>query len=128
METPKGSFFKRSDKGRIDFISPFPCPFNYGSVLGTLAEDGEGVDAVMLGPSLAIASEATYRVQAVVAFIDKGQQDHKIVLSGTTLTTLERYKILLFFRVYARVKAIKAKLEGKKGNTQCLGWISRENT
>ena len=32
IEVPRGSFLKRGSTGHIDFISPLPCPFNYGSV------------------------------------------------------------------------------------------------
>jgi inorganic pyrophosphatase len=32
IEVPRGSFLKRRSTGHIDFISPLPCPFNYGSV------------------------------------------------------------------------------------------------
>ena len=32
IEVPRGSFLKRGSTGQIDFISPLPCPYNYGSV------------------------------------------------------------------------------------------------
>ena len=32
IEIPRGSFLKRGSTGHIDFVSPLPCPFNYGSV------------------------------------------------------------------------------------------------
>lgn len=32
IEIPRGSFLKRGSTGHIDFISPLPCPFNYGSL------------------------------------------------------------------------------------------------
>jgi inorganic pyrophosphatase len=32
IEVPRGSFLKRGSTGHVDFISPLPCPFNYGSV------------------------------------------------------------------------------------------------
>ena len=32
IEVPRGSFLKRGLTGRIDFVSPLPCPFNYGAV------------------------------------------------------------------------------------------------
>jgi inorganic pyrophosphatase len=31
IEVPRGSFIKRGSTGHVDFISPLPCPFNYGS-------------------------------------------------------------------------------------------------
>ena len=32
IEIPRWSFLKRGSTGHVDFISPLPCPFNYGSV------------------------------------------------------------------------------------------------
>ena len=32
IEIPRWSFLKRGSSGRIDFVSPLPCPFNYGAV------------------------------------------------------------------------------------------------
>jgi hypothetical protein len=32
IEIPRGSFVKRGSTGHVDFVSPLPCPFNYGSV------------------------------------------------------------------------------------------------
>ena len=32
IEVPRGSFVKRGSSGSVDFISPLPCPFNYGAV------------------------------------------------------------------------------------------------
>jgi hypothetical protein len=46
IDVPRGSFIKRDDDGAVDFVSPIPCPFNYGHVPGSLAEDGDAVDAV----------------------------------------------------------------------------------
>ena len=35
IEIPRGSFLKRGSTGHVDFVSPLPCPFNYGSVPAT---------------------------------------------------------------------------------------------
>jgi inorganic pyrophosphatase len=32
VEIPRGSFLKRGSTGQLDFVSPLPCPFNYGSI------------------------------------------------------------------------------------------------
>ena len=32
IEVPRGSFLKRGSTWHVDFISPLPCPFNYGAV------------------------------------------------------------------------------------------------
>ena len=48
VEVPRGSFLKRGSTGRVDFISPLPCPFNYGSVPQYLGLEGDLLDAVVL--------------------------------------------------------------------------------
>ena len=52
IEVARGGFVKRGSNGRVDFISPWPCPFNYGSVPTLLGLDGDLLDAVVLGPRL----------------------------------------------------------------------------
>jgi inorganic pyrophosphatase len=32
IEISRGSFLKRGWKGTVDFVSPSPCPFNYGAI------------------------------------------------------------------------------------------------
>ena len=32
IEVTRGSFLKRGSTAHVDFVSPLPCPFNYGSV------------------------------------------------------------------------------------------------
>jgi len=46
IEIPRGSFLKRGSTGHVDFISPLPCPFNYGSVPSYLGREGDLLDAV----------------------------------------------------------------------------------
>ena len=50
IEVPRGSFLKRGSTGQVDFISPLPCPFNYGAVPNYLGLEGDLLDAVVLGP------------------------------------------------------------------------------
>ena len=52
IEIPRGGFLKRGSTGELDFISPFPCPFNYGSIPAFIGLDGDLLDAVVLGPRL----------------------------------------------------------------------------
>ena len=52
IEIPCGSFLKRGWDGSVDFISPFPCPFNYGSIPDYIGCEGDFLDAVVLGPRL----------------------------------------------------------------------------
>jgi inorganic pyrophosphatase len=53
IEVPRGSFLKRGSTGRLDFVSPLPCPYNYGSVPQYLGLEGDLLDALVLGPPLA---------------------------------------------------------------------------
>ena len=52
IELPRGSFLKRGSTGQLDFVSPLPCPFNYGSVERLIGLEGDLLDAVVLGPRL----------------------------------------------------------------------------
>ena len=62
IEIPRGSFLKRGSTGELDFISPLPCPFNYGSIPAFIGLDGDLLDAVVLGPRPPLG--ATTRVPA----------------------------------------------------------------
>jgi len=50
IEVPRGSFLKRGSTGRVDFVSPLPCPYNYGSIPTHIGLEGDLLDAVVLGP------------------------------------------------------------------------------
>jgi hypothetical protein len=50
VEVPKWSFVKRSQNGIIDFVSPVPFLFNYGSVPIIPAPDGIPIFLLLLGP------------------------------------------------------------------------------
>ncbi|MBO6934396.1 MAG: inorganic diphosphatase [Deltaproteobacteria bacterium] len=103
IEVPRFSFVKRDPKGAIDFVSPFPTPFNYGSIPGTLAEDGEPRDVLLLGPRLARGTRTEAEVLGVVRFLDAGVPDPKIV-AGPHLGRRDRPTIDGFFRLYAFAK------------------------
>ncbi len=65
IEIPRGSFLKRGSTGCVDFVSPFPCPFNYGSVRQYIGGEGDYLDAVVLGPRLAAGSWCPPGVRSV---------------------------------------------------------------
>jgi hypothetical protein len=56
VEVPRGSFLKRGSTGHVDFVSPLPCPFNYGSVPNYLGLEGDLLDALVLGPRLPLGT------------------------------------------------------------------------
>ena len=64
IEVPRGSFLKRGSSGSIDFVSPLPCPFNYGSVETLIGLEGDLLDAIVLGPRLALGSRVIGRALA----------------------------------------------------------------
>src|SRR5438067_13809865 len=63
IEIPRGSFIKRGSTGNVDFVSPLPCPFNYGSVPAYIGLDGDLLDAVVLGARMSLGA----RVRVTVA-------------------------------------------------------------
>ncbi len=121
IDTPRGSFIKRTDSGAIDFISPLPSPFNYGSVPGTRAGDGDREDALVLGPKLPRHTRLTVPVVAQVHFLDAGQEDPKWICSPKPLTSLDRYQLHLFFHLYTRAKRLLNSARRTPGPTQYRG-------
>ena len=123
IDVPRGSFIKRGDDGTVDFVSPIPSPFNYGHVPGTLADDGDAYDAVVLGPTLALGRVATLPVRARISFIDAGRPDPKWVCAKAPLSRVDRLQVEAFFRFYAVVKRWINRARGKPGSTRYLGWL-----
>lgn len=115
IEAPKGAFVKRRADGRIDFVSPLPCPYNYGSVPGTSGGDGDPIDAVVLGPRLRVGARVRLAVVAEIDFVDEGQRDVKLVLSSQPLSAAQRRGLAGFFTVYALAKRVLARLRGRRG-------------
>ncbi|MCA9658161.1 MAG: inorganic diphosphatase, partial [Myxococcales bacterium] len=93
---------KRRSDGAIDFVSPLPCPFNYGSIPGFVAGDGDPLDAVVLGARLPAGAKVRRRVVGVVDFIDDGCEDPKVICAEGPLSPGQRRGVELFFAVYAR--------------------------
>ena len=122
IEIPRGSFLKRGSTGELDFISPLPCPFNYGSVPAFIGLDGDLLDAVVLGPRL--PSGATVKVHAwgAVRMIDRGLCDDKLICSRSPISPWKQRLILLFFMIYAKAKSLINLIRGNKGRNSCEGW------
>lgn len=122
VEVPKGAHVKRDASGRAELRSPLPCPFNYGSLPGSRAPDGDPVDAVLLGPRLGFGAEASAPLRAVVHFIDAGRFDPKLILSSQPLSRWQRAQILSFFSLYAAGKRALDRLGGGRECTANLGF------
>ena len=82
IEVPRGSFLKRGSTGHIDFVSPLPCPFNYGSVPAYIGGEGDLLDAVVLGPRLRVGSRVSMRAWGAVTMADRGMTDDKMICSA----------------------------------------------
>jgi inorganic pyrophosphatase len=121
IDVPRGSFIKRDDAGKVDYLSLLPCPFNYGSVPGTVSGDGDRLDALVLGPRLARGAQVRLPVRAKVDFVDAGDSDPKYVCSAEPLSAQDRLTVTTFFRAYAYLKGALNLARGKRGATRYQG-------
>ncbi len=122
IEISKGSFLKRGSTGHIDFVSPLPCPFNYGSVPSHLGLEGDLLDAVVLGPRLPLGTRLRVRAWGAITLTDRGMSDDKLICSAHPLRPLERERVLRFFGFYARCKAMLNFWRRRPGRNACDGW------
>lgn len=122
IEVPRGSFLKRGPSGRIDFVSPFPCPFNYGSVPDYLGLEGDLLDALVLGPRLPRGTRMRVKAWAAVTLTDRGMADDKLVCSPHPPTAAQRRFVLRFFNFYAACKGVLNVLRRRPGRNACDGW------
>ena len=122
IEVPRGSFLKRGSTGRLDFVSPLPCPFNYGSVPYLLGLEGDLLDAIVLGPRLAYGTHVHVKAWGAVILTDRGMTDDKLVCSQHPLTPAEYRAVLRFFHFYAKCKGMLNILRRRPGRNACEGW------
>jgi inorganic pyrophosphatase len=124
IEVPRGSFLKRGSTGEVDFVSPLPCPFNYGSVPMYVGLEGDLLDAVVVGPRLPLGSRVRVRAWGAVTFTDRGISDDKMICCERPVTPSERVWILRFFGFYAACKGLLNVVRGRSGRNACEGWCS----
>jgi inorganic pyrophosphatase len=122
IEVPRGSFLKRGSTGHLDFVSPLPCPFNYGSVPAYVGLEGDLLDALVLGPRLPLGSRTLVKAWGAVILTDRGMTDDKLVCSDRPLEPAERRSVLRFFRLYARCKGLLNLWRRRPGRNACDGW------
>ena len=121
IEVPAWTCVKRTPEGAVDFVSPLPSPFNYGSVLGTRSPDGDPLDALVLGPRLARGARVRTEAFAEVDFLDGGLADPKRIC-GRPLGWADRLRVVSFFRVYALAKRALYRARGeRRGPTRYRG-------
>jgi len=124
IEVPRGSFLKRSLNGSIDFVSPLPCPFNYGAVPTWLGLEGDLLDALVLGPRRAFGTRWRVRAWGAVTLTDRGLCDDKLICCEHRPTAAQVEQVLRFFRFYARCKGLLNLWRGRPGRNACDGWRS----
>jgi inorganic pyrophosphatase len=127
IEIPRGSFLKRGSTGHIDFVSPLPCPFNYGSVPRYVGLEGDLLDAVVLGPRLPLGVRIVVRAWGAIVLTDRGMSDDKLICSHQPLTATEKRNVLRFFHLYAKCKALLNLYRRRPGRNACDGWIGAEH-
>lgn len=114
----------------LDRIEPaiFAKPSNYGFIPGTLDEDGDELDTLIVSPEplpLGLVVKAT--ILGVLNFEDDGEMDHKVICvpaddrdSGNRIKSLDdlgeqwKAKMEYHFNTYKDLK--------KKGTTKVLGY------
>ena len=121
IEVPRGSFLKRGSSGHIDFVSPLPCPFNYGAVPGMLGLEGDLLDALVLGPRLRYGTRVQVTAWAAVTLADRGLFDDKLICSEHRPSSDEIDRVLRFFHFYARCKGLLNLLRHRPGRNACDG-------
>lgn len=126
IEIPRGNFLKRRSNGALDFISPVPCPFNYGSISAFNGLDGDLLDAVVLGPRLPAGVTISVQVRGAVRMIDRGFYDDKLICSHAPISPGTQRLILLFFKIYAKAKSLINLARGYSGRNRCEGWYEAE--
>ena len=122
IEVPRGSFLKRDGHGHIHFVSPLPCPFNYGAIPAYLGGEGDLLDALVLGPRLKFGTRLRIRAWGAVTLTDRGQSDDKLICALHEPTATQRAAVLHFFRFYARCKALLNFVLRRPGRNACEGW------
>lgn len=135
VEIPKGSMLKieynrEKCAFELDRVEPeiFAKPSNYGFIPGTLDEDGDELDTLIVTPEpVPTGVVVTARILGVLNFEDDGENDHKVICvpvddrdSGNRVKSLEdlgeqwKAKIEYHFNTYKDLK--------KRGTTKVLGY------
>ena len=127
IEIPRGSFLKYGSTGKLDFVSPLPCPFNYGSIPEFMGMDGDFLDAVVLGPHLASGTKVKIHARGAIRMIDNGLYDDKLICSHSPISPWKKRFILLFFMFYAKAKSLINLTRGYPGRNSCEGWYEADD-
>jgi len=135
VEIPKGSMLKiewdrKTASFALDRVEPaiFAKPCNYGFIPGTIDEDGDELDTLIVTDEpLFMGMYLEAKIIGVLNFEDDGEMDHKIVVvpaddrnTGDSINSLDdlgvrwKQQIEHHFTHYKDLK--------KPGSTKVLGW------
>lgn len=135
VEIPQGSILKveyNREKGtfELDRVEPaiFAKPTNYGFIPGTLDEDGDELDTLIVCQErLPLGLVVKARILGVLNFEDDGEKDHKVICvpaddrdNGDSVKSLDdlpeqwKRKVEYHFNTYKDLK--------KPGTTKVLGY------
>jgi inorganic pyrophosphatase len=126
IEIPCGSFLKRRSTGHVDFISPLPCPYNYGSVPTLVALEGDLLDAVVLWPRLAVGTRVRVPAWGAISQMDRGMVDNKLICSVEPLGEDARRAVLRSFRSCAWSKGLLNIVRGRRGRNAWDEWTQKQ--
>jgi len=127
IELRRFGVLKRRANKTLDFISPMPCPYNYGSIPGRMGGDGDPLDALVLGPRRKLGHYRGLYVLGVVDFVDAGADDPKVICSFES-DGLQSHQIRglgQFFWLYARFKTVLNRVRRLAGETQLRDIVVR---
>ncbi len=127
IEIPRGSCLKRGSSATLDFLSPLPCLYNYGSVRAYIGGDGDYLDALVLGPRLIRGARVHVPVRAAVGISERGIYEDKLICSDHAMSEEDRRRVEVFLRCYARCKALLNMMRGLSGSVRWEGWVEVEN-
>lgn len=122
IEIPRWSFLKRGSGGSVDFVSPLPCPFNYGSVRTFIGSDDDFLDAIVVGPRLARGVRVAVYAFGAIGLTDRDMYDDKLVCSLRPLRWWDRRMVLVFMHIYGWSKRLLNYARRRRGRTVCEGW------
>jgi len=124
IEVPRGSFLKRGSSGHIDFVSPLPCPYNYGAVPAHLGLDNDLLDALVLGPRLRLGKRLRLKAWGAITLTDRGMSDDKLICSDSRPSPADVERVLRFFHFYAKCKGLLNLWRRRPGRNACEGWCA----
>ncbi len=122
VEIARGGREKRHPDGSLDYVSPVPAPFAYGSIVGELGGDGDPLDVIVVGCAPRVGERCSLRLVGCVSARDRGLVDDKWVAAPTEVVRRrDRWTVGLFFLVYPTARAWIDAVKRRPGRFEVLG-------